>query len=80
MLQALNVLSLQKVKRTCGNPFGVPLGRSLTLAKDKELGFRQDFGLGRGSGLKYFGYYDKPSPQLPPPQTGFLCIVLELTW
>jgi hypothetical protein len=25
-----------------------------------ELGFRQDFGLGRGSGLKYFGHYDKP--------------------
>lgn len=43
----------------CGKPFGVPLGRSLTLAKDKELGFRQDFGLGRGSGLKYFSHYDK---------------------
>ena len=26
----------------CGKPFGVPLGRSLTLAKDKEMGFGQE--------------------------------------
>ena len=26
----------------CGEPFGVPLGRNLTLAKDKEMGFRQE--------------------------------------
>ena len=26
--------------------FGVPLGRSLTLAKDKEMGFRQESDIG----------------------------------
>ena len=26
----------------CGEPFGVPLGRDLTLAKDKEMGFKQE--------------------------------------
>ena len=26
----------------CGKPFGVPLGRSLTLAKDKKMGVRQE--------------------------------------
>jgi hypothetical protein len=26
--------------------FGVPLGRSLTLAKDKKMGFRQEYDLG----------------------------------
>ena len=38
----------------CGKPFGVPLGRSLTLAKDKEVGFRQesDTGLGHGRRLR----------------------------
>ena len=38
----------------CGKPFGVPFGRSLTLAKDKEMGFRQesDIGLGQGSKLR----------------------------
>jgi hypothetical protein len=38
----------------CGKPFVVPLGRSLTLAKDKEVGFRQksDIGLGHGSKLR----------------------------
>jgi hypothetical protein len=30
----------------CGEPFGVPLGRSLTLAKDKEMGFRQESDIG----------------------------------
>ena len=30
----------------CGKPFGVPLGRSLTLAKDKEMGFRQESDIG----------------------------------
>ena len=30
----------------CGKPFGVPLGRSLTLAKDKEVGFRQESDIG----------------------------------
>jgi hypothetical protein len=38
----------------CGKPFGVPLGRSLTMAKDKEVGFRQesDIVLGQGSKLR----------------------------
>ena len=27
-----------------GKPFGLPLGRSLTLAKDKEIGFQQESG------------------------------------
>jgi hypothetical protein len=38
----------------CGKPFGVPLGRSLTLAKDKEVRFRQesDTGLGHGRRLR----------------------------
>ena len=41
-------------KAGCGKPSGVPLGRSLTLAKDKEMGFRQesDIGLGQGSKLR----------------------------
>jgi hypothetical protein len=26
----------------CGKPSGVPLGKSLTLAKDKKMGFRQE--------------------------------------
>jgi hypothetical protein len=30
----------------CGKPFGVLLGRSLTLAKDKEVGFRQESDIG----------------------------------
>jgi hypothetical protein len=29
-----------------GGTFGVPLGRSLTLAKDKEMGFRQESDIG----------------------------------
>ena len=32
--------------------FGVPFGRSLTLAKDKEVGFRQDSDFGQGQGSK----------------------------
>jgi hypothetical protein len=28
-----------------GEHFGVPLGRSLALAKDQEMGFRQESGL-----------------------------------
>ena len=28
--------------RKCGELFGVLLGRNLTLAKDKEMGFRQE--------------------------------------
>ena len=34
--------------RRCGKPFGVPLGRSLTLAKDKEMGFGQESDIGHG--------------------------------
>jgi hypothetical protein len=30
----------------CGKPSGVPLGRSLTLAKDKEIGFKQECDIG----------------------------------
>ena len=30
----------------CGRPSGIPLGRSLTLAKDKEMGFRQESAIG----------------------------------
>ena len=33
-------------KAGCGKPSGVPLGRSLTLAKDKEMGFRQESDIG----------------------------------
>jgi hypothetical protein len=33
----------------CGESFGVPLGRSLTLAKDKEMGFRQESDTGTGT-------------------------------
>ena len=35
-------------KAGCGKPSGVPLGRSLTLAKDKEMGFRQESDIGCG--------------------------------
>ena len=30
----------------CGKPSGVPLGRSLTLSKNKEIGFRQESDIG----------------------------------
>jgi hypothetical protein len=30
----------------CGEPFGVLFGRSLTLSKDKEMGFRQESDVG----------------------------------
>ena len=35
-------LPVVKIMEYCGEPFEVPLGRSLTLAKDKEMGFGQE--------------------------------------
>jgi hypothetical protein len=46
--------SIHHIVLRCGKSFGVPLGRSLTLAKGKEVGFRQesDIVLGQGSKLR----------------------------
>jgi hypothetical protein len=46
-LAILNCPMGLSAKLTCVESlFGVPLGRSLTLAKDKEMGFRQDSDIG----------------------------------
>ena len=51
--QELNIRSLQVYRTaTCGKPFGVLLGRTLTLAKDKEVGFRQESDICQGQGSK----------------------------
>lgn len=40
--------------------WAVPLNELLTVVEQKEVGFRQDFVFGQGSGLRYFGHPDKP--------------------
>ena len=48
--EALGELARAMLK--CGEHFGVPPGRNLTLAKDKEMGFRQSSDIGQGQGSK----------------------------
>jgi len=43
-----SVLSPTQEIHYCGGYFREPLGRNLTLAKDKEMGFRQESDIGHG--------------------------------
>ena len=45
-MQKYYILLLDLLMNIYEGPFGVPLGRSLTLAKDKEMGFRQESDIG----------------------------------